>query len=331
MGDNPNIAIEEYSDGVLKKYTIVNLDYVKRKYNENGRFYHNFDHILYMLRKGYEEQGEAFFLKEPLILAILFHDFELDDVSGSITALSKVVKGDLLMHWVIKSAYRLIGCTENHTPNDSKHSKKLIDLDLGILKEPFPKLIEYEHKIFKEYQKYDYSSYKIGRIMVLYELQKHTGIDLSKLIDYVEHREPKIGLYAGSFNPFHEGHYNILQKAEKIFDKVIIARGYNYNKPKTDKFPIPRIVENRQYIEYQNLLKDVLNGLDYPVTVIRGVRNGKDVEEDMKTMEMFDTSEINFVHIISNKEFRDISSTKIRKNMLVDFDFTKKSNNLKVY
>jgi pantetheine-phosphate adenylyltransferase len=317
--DNPNIAIEVYSDGVLNKYTTVNLNYVKRKYNENGRFYHNFDHILYMLRKGYEEQGKVFFLKEPLILAILFHDFELDDVSGSITALAKVVKKDLRMHWVVKNTYRLIGCTENHTPNDSRHSKKLIDLDLAILKEPFHKLIEYEHKIFKEYQKHDYSLYKVGRIKVLSELQNHTGIDLSKLIDYVEYREPKIGLYAGSFNPFHEGHYDILQKAEKIFDKVIIARGYNYNKPKTDKLPMPEITKNRQIEEYHSLLGDLINKFDYPVTVIRGVRSSKDIDEDINTMKDFDTSKLNFVHIIGDSKFKELSSSKIRKNMLLDF------------
>ena len=40
----------------------------------------------------------------------------------------------------------------------------------------------------------------------------------------------RLGIYAGSFNPFHKGHYNILCKAEKIFDRVIIARGINPDK-----------------------------------------------------------------------------------------------------
>ena len=40
----------------------------------------------------------------------------------------------------------------------------------------------------------------------------------------------KLGVYAGSFQPFHLGHLNILEKAEQIFDQVIIARGINPSK-----------------------------------------------------------------------------------------------------
>ena len=39
----------------------------------------------------------------------------------------------------------------------------------------------------------------------------------------------KIAIYAGSFNPFHIGHLNIVKKAEKIFGEgnVLIAIGVN--------------------------------------------------------------------------------------------------------
>ena len=33
----------------------------------------------------------------------------------------------------------------------------------------------------------------------------------------------KIGMYPGSFDPITKGHMNILDKALKIFDKVVIA------------------------------------------------------------------------------------------------------------
>lgn len=39
-----------------------------------------------------------------------------------------------------------------------------------------------------------------------------------------------IGVYPGSFNPWHEGHEDVLNKALKVFDKVIILIGYNPDK-----------------------------------------------------------------------------------------------------
>ena len=44
----------------------------------------------------------------------------------------------------------------------------------------------------------------------------------------------KIAIYPGSFNPWHEGHQDIVNKALKIFDKVVIAIGRNPSKPPTD-------------------------------------------------------------------------------------------------
>ncbi|AGR41577.1 pantetheine-phosphate adenylyltransferase [Spiroplasma taiwanense] len=40
----------------------------------------------------------------------------------------------------------------------------------------------------------------------------------------------KRAIYPGSFNPFHEGHLNILKKASKLFDEIIIVVTKNINK-----------------------------------------------------------------------------------------------------
>ena len=40
----------------------------------------------------------------------------------------------------------------------------------------------------------------------------------------------KVGFYAGSFDPFTNGHLAIAKKAAKCFDKVIIGIGYNAGK-----------------------------------------------------------------------------------------------------
>ncbi len=47
-------------------------------------------------------------------------------------------------------------------------------------------------------------------------------------------------IYTGSFNPFHKGHLNITEKAERIFGKgnVLIAIGINPAKNKTEDMTI---------------------------------------------------------------------------------------------
>ena len=39
-----------------------------------------------------------------------------------------------------------------------------------------------------------------------------------------------VGFYAGSFDPFTNGHLQIVKKAAKCFDKVIVGIGYNTDK-----------------------------------------------------------------------------------------------------
>ena len=135
--------------------------------------------------------------------------------------------------------------------------------------------MEFEEGIFKEYQFVDYKAYKEKRIEVLTKLGTK-----QENIDYVANRKPKIGLYAGSFNPFHKGHLNILQKAEQIFDKVIIAKGWNPDKDYPGNH-IPEVLRYRQVEVYQGLLTDFIDSLGYEVTLIRGLRDSKDLDYEL--------------------------------------------------
>lgn len=73
--------------------------------------------------------------------------------------------------------------------------------------------------IIEDFKKNQHMDYYVWKNYVL--LRDDIDMNVRELL---ETWKPKIGVYAGSFNPFHLGHYNILTKAEKIFDNIIIAR-----------------------------------------------------------------------------------------------------------
>lgn len=171
--------------------------------------------------------------------------------------------------------------------------------------------LQIEKFFFRAYQHIDYYQYKEARIKHLQNINQNNI--LSPLIDYLYSYQPKIALFPGSFNPFHKGHYNILQKAEKIFDKVIIAFGENPDK-NPRKFPVPYTICNRQILTYNSLLTDLIQSIPYELTVIRGLRNSTDFhyeQNQYRYMQEF-FPEIKIINIFCDKMYEHISSSGIR-------------------
>ena len=97
----------------------------------------------------------------------------------------------------------------------------------------------------------------------------------------------KIGFYAGSFDPFTNGHLHIVKTASKIFDKVIVGIGDNNSKfrrfeKENMKQAINKVfkqenLSNCECIVFNGLTADVAK--KYNATMfIRGVRNGIDYD-----------------------------------------------------
>ncbi len=95
------------------------------------------------------------------------------------------------------------------------------------------------------------------------------------------------GFYAGSFDPFTNGHLAIVKKASKCFEKVVIGIGYNAEKKaRVDKNKMKEAIEetiireNLQNVEvvlYQGLTVDKAKECGSDI-LIRGLRNGTDYE-----------------------------------------------------
>ena len=71
-----------------------------------------------------------------------------------------------------------------------------------------------------------------------------------------------IGVYAGTFNPFHSGHMNIVNQACQMFDRVIIAHGKNPDKPVEDIDVPDSISSSFEIGEYDGLLTDYIQQLE---------------------------------------------------------------------
>lgn len=168
--------------------------------------------------------------------------------------------------------------------------------------------INHEMEQFKLHQSLKLRDYVKERSSFL---SRQKNAELNK--EFISSFTPKIGVFAGSFNPFHKGHFNVLQKAEKIFDKVIIAFGKNTEKGQRT-WGIPQSVKNRQVEEYSGLLTDFIQSLGHDATVIRGLRNSTDFQYEQNQYRYIQElmPGIKIVNIFCDKEFEHISSSGIR-------------------
>ena len=90
----------------------------------------------------------------------------------------------------------------------------------------------------------------------------------------------KTAIYPGTFDPWHEGHQDVLNKALEIFDNIIVLVGTNPDKGQRS-YPIPKFIDNVRSEEFDGLLVDWIHSVNMPIhAIIRGLRNGKDLEDE---------------------------------------------------
>lgn len=142
----------------------------------------------------------------------------------------------------------------------------------------------------------------------------------------------KIGFYAGSFDPFTNGHLHVVTQSAKLFDKVIVGIGVNPKKKRRfDKELMQEAIEdvlarnnlyNVMVISYNNLSVDV--AIDYKSTfLVRGIRNGMDYEyeENMASINE-EISELDTVYIRAGS-LGNISSSMVMELLRNNKDVSK--------
>ena len=139
----------------------------------------------------------------------------------------------------------------------------------------------------------------------------------------------KIGLFPGSFDPFTRGHQAIVEEALRIFDKVIIAIGYNTAKRgmltvEARKALIERVYQNDSRVEvttYTSLTGDEVRRMG-ATTMIRSLRNATDFEYE-RTLDRINREiypDLRTIFIIAPTEVEHISSSLVRELHTVNPD-----------
>ena len=137
----------------------------------------------------------------------------------------------------------------------------------------------------------------------------------------------KIACYPGSFDPITIGHIDVIKRARKIFDKVIVLVAENSAKRNTYFFDLNERV---------NLVKEALKDIDnvevtsteglvvikarelHAQALIRGLRAVTDYEAEYQMHEVNEylAPDIDMVYFMAHREQAFVSSTNIKEIFL---------------
>ena len=136
----------------------------------------------------------------------------------------------------------------------------------------------------------------------------------------------RIGLYPGTFDPITSGHLDLIRRATRIVDKLVVGVAKNAGKdPLFDTRSRVKMVEhevaslirqglNIEVIEFDNLLMDFVVASGATV-IIRGLRAISDFEYEfqMAGMNFYLNQEIETVFLMSGDRYQFISSRLVKE------------------
>ena len=139
-------------------------------------------------------------------------------------------------------------------------------------------------------------------------------------------------IYPGSFDPITKGHLDVLRRAAKIFNKVILVISVNVNKKSflTVEEKIKLIkesckdIDNVEIDSYDGLTVDYAKAKNANV-IIRGLRAVSDFEYEMQMSQANSAlcSDIHTVFLITEPKYNFISSGTVREIARMKGDISK--------
>ncbi len=144
----------------------------------------------------------------------------------------------------------------------------------------------------------------------------------------------RVGLYPGTFDPITVGHYDIIRRASKLVDTLVI--GVAMNPGKNPLFTVEERVEmvakmteefpgtNFEVKPFNNLLMHFAEQVGAAI-IIRGLRAVSDFEYEFQMVGMNRrlNSEIETVFLMASDQHQFIASSLVKEIALLNGDITK--------
>lgn len=133
----------------------------------------------------------------------------------------------------------------------------------------------------------------------------------------------RIAVYPGSFDPITNGHLDIIRRAAKMFDKVIVLVSYNPRKM-GGTFPVSERVSfiKRCVADIPNVSVDSYNGLlaDYvriagASAIVKGLRAVSDFEDEFQQalINRQLAPDVDTVFLVTSLEYMYLSSSAVKE------------------
>lgn len=147
-------------------------------------------------------------------------------------------------------------------------------------------------------------------------------------------------LFPGSFNPFTRGHADVVERALNLFDRVVVAVGYNAQKAEAAGLApgvMPSDVAQRvdaiaklyageervEVVSYSGLTVDVAREQN-ACAILRSVRSMKDYEYELQMADVNrQLSGIETIVLFARPELSSISSSVVRELQQFGCDVSK--------
>ena len=138
-------------------------------------------------------------------------------------------------------------------------------------------------------------------------------------------------IYPGSFDPITNGHIDVINRASRIFDQIIIAVSQNINKKSflSEKEKIEAInlsildLKNVEVIAFDSLLVDFAKTNNIQI-ILRGLRAVSDFEYEFQLagMNKHLDKNIETFFLTPSEEFSNISSSLVREILMLGGDIS---------
>ena len=139
-------------------------------------------------------------------------------------------------------------------------------------------------------------------------------------------------MYPGTFDPLTLGHEEIINRAAKLFDNLLVAVAVNSSKPTMfnlqDRLRLVEIVSSRYpnvtFSSYEGLTIDFANTKNINV-IVRGARNSTDFNYESQISQMNNSmdSALESIFFIATDPFKSITSSLVRQVIDLNGDYSK--------